>query len=576
MFFGVQGAGVVGHPGLDGMLLAEYARSPLVLYRTKDDSSAGNIVSDQLYLHIGASIAFADRLLVHLDAPVALINRGDSPSPNGGTPFVSPDQATAGDVRAGARLRLFGEEKSPFQFALTGAIWFPTGDTRAYSGEDFVRGAPGLAVSGRFGSFVYAADGGVMFRNDATVANTTLGHELTFGLAAAALALDDKLQIGPELYGSAVVARGDTLSSHTSALEALLGAKYRTGGFTIGAAMGPGITRGIGTPAFRSMLTLGLSIVGDRDRDGILDHVDACPDVPGIHFDDPAKNGCPETDRDHDGIDDAVDACPDQAGAKTADPKTTGCPDSDADGIVDKQDACPNERGVPDADPAKNGCPIRDKDGDGILDPDDACPSEAGPKTADPKTTGCPDGDGDGIVDNLDACPTVKGVADADPKKNGCPKDTDNDGIPDETDACPTEPGKADPDPAKNGCPLVHLTATGIVILEQVQFETGKDKIKPESDDLLSKVAKVFVDHPELKKVLVEGHTDDRGNKVANKLLSERRATAVKKWLVKHGVDAKRLESKGFGQDKPIAPNTTDEGRQKNRRVEFKILDQGK
>jgi hypothetical protein len=85
-------------------------------------------------------------------------------------------------------------------------------------------------------------------------------------------------------------------------------------------------------------------------------------------------------------------------------------------------------------------------------------------------------------------------------------------------------------------------------------------------------VAEVLKEHTEITKVLVEGHTDNRGGKGYNQALSERRAKSVMKWLVKHGIDAKRLEAKGFGQDRPIADNTTEEGRQKNRRVEFKIL----
>ncbi|HMA93946.1 MAG TPA: OmpA family protein, partial [Polyangiaceae bacterium] len=76
-----------------------------------------------------------------------------------------------------------------------------------------------------------------------------------------------------------------------------------------------------------------------------------------------------------------------------------------------------------------------------------------------------------------------------------------------------------------------------------------------------------------IKRIQVQGHTDNRGAKGMNKALSDKRAAAVKKWLVNAGVEEKRLESKGFGQDQPIDTNDTDEGRQNNRRVQFIILE---
>ena len=198
---------------------------------------------------------------------------------------------------------------------------------------------------------------------------------------------------------------------------------------------------------------------------------------------------------------------------------------------------------------------------------------------ADPKANGCPaDKDADGIPDAADACPDVKGVQSADPKLNGCPSDPDRDkdGIANEQDACPDNAGPVSPKPEKNGCPLVVLRAEKIDILEQVQFKTGSSEILGASDELLTKVAAIFKQHAEITKVLVEGHTDNQGAAANNQKLSDARASSVRTWLTTHGVDGARLASKGFGQDKPIATNDTDEGRAKNRRVEFKILETGK
>lgn len=112
-----------------------------------------------------------------------------------------------------------------------------------------------------------------------------------------------------------------------------------------------------------------------------------------------------------------------------------------------------------------------------------------------------------------------------------------------------------------------------IKILDQVRFKTGSADILPESDVILGAVQKVLDAHPEITKVSIEGHTDNRGGAAYNKGLSERRAASVVKWLVGHGIDKARLTSAGFGQSRPIDSNATDEGRQNNRRVEFHILE---
>jgi outer membrane protein OmpA-like peptidoglycan-associated protein len=227
--------------------------------------------------------------------------------------------------------------------------------------------------------------------------------------------------------------------------------------------------------------------------------------------------------------------------------------------------------GVASDDPKKNGCPP-DRDGDGITDDKDACPDTPGVASDDPKKNGCPpDRDNDGIVDSEDACPDVAGVRDPDPKKNGCPADRDGDGIPDNVDACPDAPGPADPDPKKNGCPLARIENGEVKILQQVKFKTNSAEILRESDPIMIAVATILKEHPELKKVRIEGHTDNKGPAAYNKNLSQKRAESVMKWLTTYGIEKKRLTAKGWGMEKPIDTNDTDEGRQNNRRVEFHI-----
>ncbi|HMJ13015.1 MAG TPA: OmpA family protein [Polyangiaceae bacterium] len=546
-FFGVQGGDPASSGPLRVMALGNYAYRPLVLYRDDGDERVGSVVSDQLLLHGAVALGLFERLLLSVDVPIALVTDGDSPEADG-LDIASPSGSSLGDVRLGARVRVLGEAREPLELALGGYVWLPTGDEEKFAGDGKVRGLPALIAAGEVGRFAYAANAGVMLRPERQFAATQIGTELVFGAAAGVLFAKRKLLIGPELYGSTTF--DDAFQRDTTNLEAILGAKLRVGPVVLGAGAGPGLTRGLGTPSLRALLSVTIApqaaedeAVSDRDHDGIIDEFDACPTVPGKVSVDPQKNGCP--------------------------------PDRDGDGILDSDDACPKLAGAPNEDRSKHGCPP-DRDGDGILDSDDACPDVPGPRSDDPKLNGCPlDRDGDGITDDKDACPDVKGVASEDPAKHGCPGDTDGDGITDDKDACPKEKGGADADPAKNGCPsMVRVTEKEIVILQQVQFKTASDAILPASDELLGQVANVLRDHAEITKIEVQGHTDNRGGAAYNRNLSQRRAASVVKWLIDKGkIEPERLVAKGYGMTEPIAGNDTDEGRQQNRRVQFKILE---
>ena len=262
------------------------------------------------------------------------------------------------------------------------------------------------------------------------------------------------------------------------------------------------------------------------------------------------KFGSKDTDKD--GIPDNKDACPEVAGLK----EFNGCPDTDGDGIPDKDDACPQVKGLKEF----NGCP--DTDGDGIADKDDACPEVAGPK----EFNGCPDTDGDGIADKDDKCPDVAGPA----ENAGCPwPDTDGDGVLDKDDLCPEVAGPA----SNKGCPepdekeQKQLNQYAKTIL----FDTGKATIKFQSAEVLNQIINVLKKYPN-SRFRIEGHTDSTGKKAKNMTLSQNRADAVKVYLIQGGIDAGRLESQGFGPERPIASNKNKKGRELNRRVEINLI----
>lgn len=137
----------------------------------------------------------------------------------------------------------------------------------------------------------------------------------------------------------------------------------------------------------------------------------------------------------------------------------------------------------------------------------------------------------------------------------------------------PPPPPKEEPPPPPKP-KRVEVTADKIVIREKIQFDLNKATIKSDSHELLGEIVDVFKENPHIKKVSIEGHTDDQGTDAYNVKLSDQRAKSVLDYLVSKGIDAKRLTSKGFGESKPIASNATEEGKEQNRRVEFIITEQ--
>ena len=258
-------------------------------------------------------------------------------------------------------------------------------------------------------------------------------------------------------------------------------------------------------------------------------------------------------DTDGDGIYDDKDACPEVAGLK----EFNGCPDADGDGIKDSDDACPSIAGLA----SMNGCP--DADGDGVADKDDMCPNSKGTKA----NKGCPDTDGDGVVDKYDKCASVVGPA----ANSGCPwPDADGDGVLDKDDKCPNVAGV----PSEAGCPEKVIIDDAVNAInfaaKTILFNTGKASFKPGITKKLDAIADIMIKYPRAT-FAIGGHTDSSGKAASNLRLSEKRAIAVRDYLVRKGITSSRLEAKGYGENFPIDTNKTRAGRTNNRRVEIKV-----
>lgn len=505
-----------------------YEHDPLV-YRAEDGTKLATIIGSRVTAHLAAAWSPTSWLEVGLQLPVVLFQGGAKGLDD--VAVTSPQTTAVGTPFLQARVGLLRQaDGKPVDLAAGVALGLPIGSAAALTRDPTVSVLPSVGVGRSIGKVRLAADVGATIRGGQSLspenpdAHDALGSQLDLGLGASTF-------LSSALRGE-VSLRGTVPFTRTApAAELMVGARYPVGMVELSALVGGGIGRLPGTPVFRALL--GIAWVGggepaapvlepDSDGDGIKDADDACPSTPGVA----EASGCP--DQDHDGVADSADECPTVKGPVAL----KGCPDSDGDGVLDHVDSCSSEPGPV----ALHGCPPKDADGDGLTDDQDACPTKAGPK----ERKGCPmpDADGDGVADDLDNCPKLAGV----PENQGCPKDQKQ---------------------------LVVMTKEKLVIKERVYFDTGRSTIQARSFFLLDQVAQILVEHPEVERLTVEGHTDNSGSAELNRSLSLARAESVKTYLSKHGVAPARIEARGYGPDRPVADNHTADGREQNRRVEF-------
>ena len=363
-------------------------------------------------------------------------------------------------------------------------------------------------------------------------------------------------------------------SGHATHIVGLVGFSFLQSGSAHPAApRGPRDTDADGVPDKRDACPntpLGATVdirgcPSDGDQDGIVDGIDKCPGTPaGAKID---TVGCP-LDADRDGVADGLDQCPDTPAGATV--NTVGCPsDTDRDAVLDGLDKCPDTPVGATVD--ATGCPS-DGDGDKVFDGVDKCPDT--PPGAIVDTTGCSkDGDNDGVPDGIDKCPNTPVGLRVD--ATGCPvaRDSDGDGVEDRLDRCPGTPPGTPVDQV--GCVVLFNERTPgarpTLVLQGVNFQTGRSALTPDSYTVLDQVAGSLVANPEIR-IEIAGYTDNTGSAAVNTRLSNARAFAVRAYLARRGVTPSRMLARGYGPASPVATNATAVGRAQNRRVELHKL----
>ncbi len=557
-YLGVGSAEILRAQQWEVGLLLNYADHPLVLREAGTNDRVRDIVSGQLTANVLAAVGLFDRLEIGIDIPVILQQNGDV---IGELANADGDQGGAGvgDIRVVPTINLFDAnrrngETGGAALSITSDLYLPTGNDDDWQGEPF-RAHPQVIFDYALRNHIrFTVGAGVMIRHTSQLLNLRVDDAITYHAAVdIPINRPDTLHLIVEAEGGATISgdlRGDT---EERPLEARVGARYFTpSGVVITGGLGAGVIEGAGMPNVRALFGVAYASRPsmDRDGDGLPNNLDGCPNEPedmDLFQDD---DGCPDPDNDRDGIRDIHDECPLDPEDFDEFEDADGCPDldNDQDGVLDDMDACPLEPEDVDAFEDTDGCPDLDNDGDGILDADDGCPN---------------------LPEDFDNFEDADGCADP---------DNDRDGRPDVTDVCPNEPEDFDGFEDDDGCPeegagLVSLQCDSIDILDNVHFDTNSDVIQSRSYELLDQVAELLTGLGAIRRVRVEGHTDNRGADDYNLDLSQRRAGSVQRYLVDRGVEADRLEAQGYGETIPIADNGRADGRAENRRVEFRILE---
>lgn len=541
------------------------------VYEDWDGQTEQVLLDDVTALNLGLLASPWRRLSLSVAAPLYLSSTGAEGAQGAGI----------GDLRVSAPIALIAPRSTGLALGLVPGLSLPTGD------ESRLLGDPGLGFSALAALGLHGARAtldtnlGYRQRPEIDYLNQTGGGALVASLGAG-YAVSDALGLRGELLYEASL-RENEVSGTASPGEALLSVRGRTKknlSYTLGG--GAGVTAGAGAPAWRAFVGLGWAYISDPNRDtdldGILDSADACDREPEV------KNGWREED-----------GCPDELARWSlvvrndegaALPATVRVGErslvADAQGRVSLEGLLPEQalqgavaaegyveaslpagalrEGANDQQltlawlPGTTRFLVHDAEGRPI--PATVTlegPSAFGPLAIDATgrlQTLVPPGEWRLLVvaEGYGAESRVLSVA-AD------------------------RPGLAKVEFTLRP-PMVEVKKEEVVISEAVLFDFDAATLRVDSEPILRQVAGVLQSHPELKRVEIQGHTDDRGDEAYNLDLSQRRVETVRSWLISQGVAPERLVAKGYGESAPIRGNGTEEGRAANRRVQFMILEQ--
>jgi len=551
--------------------LADYAHEPLV-------TDQGPIVEGTASFNLGVSMGVADWMEFGVVMPFILLNEGVF----GGRVL---DDNSVGDLRLTGKATILNREDH-CGFGLAGGLAFsvPTGAEEDFLGDGFLAVSPVIIGDFARGPLVVAANLGATFREESVTQNVRASHTLDYKLGARYELVEKLLRVNAEGFGTAPLS-SDLGEDFYQPFEWLLGLSLLTESeinFTAGG--GGGIGAGVGVPNFRVLFGAEYAPLDpDRDKDGIANRDDECPDqaedIDGFKD----ADGCKDGDNDEDTIPDNVDSCPNDAEDFDETLDDDGCPDldEDGDGINDDLDACMNEPEDPDGFEDADGCPDEDNDLDGFTDAVDGCPDRAEDLDGFEDNDGCPDEDNDfdGLPDKGDGCPDQAEDLDKFEDDDGClDPDDDQDGVMDRSDACPTEKETINGVIDDDGCPdegpaAYKLEVSTIELLAPLAFSTEHALDETKSASAMDQVALVLLANPGIKKVQIQGHGSFGATGQEAIDITQSRAQAVLDYLVARGVEASRLQAVGLGSTRPIAKGTSKKAKAANQRIQLVITE---
>lgn len=481
-------------------------------------------VAQRTVFELGAAAAIGGR--VELGGRVAMMRQLAEESEVGG--LSGGEGAAFGDALLHAKVRLLGGAQGA-SVGVAAAVTLPTATESSYAGPGSVTASGQLLAAHASRRFFAGANVGFGYQDKVLLGSMTQGNRVLFG-AGVSWRASDKLRVSGELFGAAGIGQRD--AGAATPVEALLGLRYRlarTVGVSLG--LGRGVLRGVGAPAMHGVLAFELM-----------------PQATAVEPLRPPAPYVPPPDQDGDQLADAEDHCPAEA--------------EDQDGFADR-----------------DGCPDPDNDFDSVADAADKCPLEREDKDGVDDADGCPDldDDGDQVVGAADKCPKVAEDRDAFEDGDGCPDpDDDQDGILDAADKCPRQPETINDVDNQDGCPdsgfaAVLVAAERFELMMPVSFVGQTAKLSPSSLPVLEQVAATLRANPGIARIRIGVHVHPRGRQDQD--LTDRRAAAVRDFLVQWGIPTGRLDARGFGSEKLIMSAQRKNAAQLNDRVEFTIME---